>query len=460
MTSWGAGILMFCLMPACAKAPQPRTGPDWTGGAGGGTIVISGATPIAASGTIGVNYWLWPATWGDTVAATEPKIAALAPRLIRIGGHNNDNNMPEHFDAAELDRAMAYAAAVGAEPILQVPLLADETGVRPTATDAAAMVTMANVTGQYGVKYFSIGNEPDLYPDQETALAGYTAIDYCADAKAFVPAMKAVDPTIKIVGPDLSWKYQSGTNDWLTQILTDCGDLFDVIAVHRYPFAPEAATLANARQDASTYRTTIAHLRAILTSTGFGDKPLAITETNITYDGEPAKSTLDASPGTVPAGLWTADLVGVSLSENLWTTLYWSISETWTLGLITPDSRAPRPAYHALRLWAEHGAGASNLSVVSAPKGVNVYAMRDDASALTRLMIVNWNATAQDLSLMLTDTPNVSPLASVTVAGQSMTAVELADTGAASAWTYGPDQATAGGDAIPLEVAPASMPSP
>ena len=34
--------------------------------------------------------------------------------------------------------------------------------------------------------------------------------DYCAAVTAYVAAMKAVDPTIKIVGPDLAYKYQAG----------------------------------------------------------------------------------------------------------------------------------------------------------------------------------------------------------------------------------------------------------
>lgn len=42
--------------------------------------------------------------------------------------------------------AVAYARAIGAEPLIQVPLLADIDGSPPTAASAAAMVTYANVT--------------------------------------------------------------------------------------------------------------------------------------------------------------------------------------------------------------------------------------------------------------------------------------------------------------------------
>ena len=168
---------------------------------------------------------MWSPTYGDDVAGTETLVAALKPSFMRVGGYNNDANIPDPFDDGQLDTMVAYARAIGAEPILQVPVLGDTAGQQPTAATAAQMVTYANVTKGYGIKYFSVGNEPDIYDQQASATApsrpGYTAADTCATITSFVAAMKAVDPTIKIVGPDLSWKYQAGNgaNDWLTPIL-------------------------------------------------------------------------------------------------------------------------------------------------------------------------------------------------------------------------------------------------
>ncbi len=231
--------------------------------------------------------------FGDDVTGTDTLTAALKPTLMRVGGYNNDANTQSPFDDAAFDTAVAYARAIGAEPIIQVPLLADTGGKPPTAATAAAMVTYANVTKSYGLKYFSIGNEPDLYASQglvadptQPAIPGYTPAAYCATARAYVTAMKAVDPTIKIVGPDLSWKYiaGSGANDWLTPILTSCGDLFDIVAIHRYPFEAAQATLAAAAADAASFRNVMTSVRGILQATGQGAKPLALTEMNIVYD--------------------------------------------------------------------------------------------------------------------------------------------------------------------------------
>jgi hypothetical protein len=240
-----------------------------------GTVLVSAAaasrTSRATSG-IGVSYWQWSPTWGNLIAGTEAQVAALKPMVIRIGGYNNDANTPDNFDNAQIDKAVAYARAIGAEPILQVPLLAaDSKGTAPTPENAAAMVTYANVTAKYGIKYFSVGNEPDLYPDatgSTKGIAGYTASAFCTSLSAYVAAMKAADPTIKILGPELSWKYQSGANDWLTTILQTCGASIDIVTVHRYPIDPAKTTVAAAAADATSLNGTIAHLRDHATSGG------------------------------------------------------------------------------------------------------------------------------------------------------------------------------------------------
>jgi hypothetical protein len=373
-----------------------------------------------------------------------------------VGGHNNDNNQPNPFSETEIDNAVAYVRAVGGEMILQMPLLGDQAGAIPTAATAAAMVTYANVTKGYGVKYFSIGNEPDLYPDQELTLPGYKPADFCASARAFVTAMKGVDPTIKIVGPDLSWKYQAGqgANDWMTPILTSCGDLFDVVSFHRYPFAPTAALASAAQADAPAFHNLIGSIRGIMRTAGQGDKPLALTEANITYDGAPEKSTLDASPNTVPAGLWAADMLGTALGDGLWTTLWWSLSEGWTLGLLTASSHVPRPTYHALRAYAEHF-GPTLIQVTSTPAGVRAYASRDAADTTTQIIVVNWNQSDQAVTFKIAGTTAVVDPVAFTLSARTFTAVEIPDVGTPAAWSYGAQQWAAQADPEPLAAATA-----
>jgi hypothetical protein len=430
---------LVCLSGYCV---QPR---DTDAGATVNPLVISTANRTPRTTTWSVNYWEW-LSLGNGTAGTESLVAALKPALIRIGGYNNDANTPQPFSNDELDTAVAYARAIGAEPILQVPLLADTSGQPATAAVAAAMVKYANVTKGYALKYFAVGNEPDLYASQGSlvdssapAIPGYTPSDYCASVTAYVAAMKAVDPTIQIVGPDLSYKYQagSGDNDWLTPILSQCGDLFDIVSIHRYPFEAKQATLAAARTDTAAFRSVMASVRGVLQATGQGGKPLALTEMNIAYDA--TTCVIDASPGTVGSALWMADSLGAAIDLGLWTSAVWDIADTddWALGLLgMPPAHTPRPPYYAYALYADHF-GPTLLDVPAAPSGVSAHASRNQADDATEVIAVNWNPASEPLSFQVTGLASAPDATTFVLPATSITAVEIPDQGAASAWSYG-----------------------
>jgi hypothetical protein len=453
---------LVCASDICVRLSNTDGGAD--GGPAASPVVVSALTVAPRETAWAVNYWQWMPSYGDDVTGTNALLAPLGARLMRVGGYNNDANTPDPFDDAALDQAVAYARAIGAEPLIQVPLLADTAGKPPTAATAAAMVTYANVTKAYGIKYFSIGNEPDLYSTQGLvsdptmpAIPGFTPAAYCATATAYVAAMKAVDPTIKIVGPDLSWKYQAGTsNDWLTPILTGCGSLFDLISIHRYPFEAAQATLAAAAIDAAAFRNTIASVRGILQATGQGSKPLGLTEMNVAYDA--TLCVLDASPGTVGSALWLADGLGTAIDLGLWTSAVWDISDSddWALGLIGPaPAHLPRPEYYAYALYAQH-VGPEVLTVTSAPAGVSVHASRDAGDDATAIIVVNWNETPVTLAFSVTGLAAATAPATFTLPAVSVAAVEIPDHGAAAAWTYGEAQRARAVGPEPLGAAGAS----
>jgi hypothetical protein len=401
------------------------------GPAGTITVPIDNPAPIGER-ALGLNYWSWVDAWGNNVAKTAEVISALSPQLIRIGGHTNDVNDPEPFDAAELDEAVAYIRSMGAEPLVQVPVLADVNGEAPTPETAAEMVTYLNVTNGYGIKYFSIGNEPDLYGDQGDMPSDYTVDLFLETYLAFADAMKAVDSDILLVGPDLSWKYQSGDNDWLTPFLEACGEAVDIVSIHRYPIDPAETTIDRAMGDAENFRNLIGQIRDKMGVAGMADAPLAITEANITWDGDPTSSTLEASPGTFYAGLWAADTLGVALEEGLFSYMFWSISEGWTLGILNGVS--PRPIYHMIKMYADHF-GPNTLDTVADAEGVSAYAGRTDSDDGTVVMVLNKNALPSEQTIALDDgdvdvkTVHVFP-------PYSLSAVTIPDDGDVSIVTY------------------------
>jgi hypothetical protein len=427
--------------------------------------VISAGSPTPVATTWSVNYWMWAPSYGDDVSGTETLVAPLKPSFLRVGGYNNDANIPDPFDDAKLDAMVAYARAIGAEPILQVPVLGDTAGHQPTAATAAQMVTYANVTQGYGIKYFAVGNEPDVYDQQASATApsrpGYTAADYCATARDFVAAMKAVDPSIKIVGPDLAWKYQAnnGANDWLTPILQTCGDLLDVVSIHRYPFEAAMATLPAAAADRASFRQVITSVMGIMQATGQGAKPLALTEMNVAYDA--TTCVLGASPATVGGALWLADALGSAIQLGLWTSAVWDISddESYALGLIgRAPAHVPRPAYYAYLLFAQHF-GTSQVGVMG-PSGVSAYASRNQANDATQVIYVNWNSTDVGVQVQVTGLATAPAAPTFRLPALSMGAIELPDTGPASAWTYGEAEraAAVGPQPLAMGTAPAAGP--
>jgi hypothetical protein len=406
MKSWIESLvpmLAFATAGCHATGGATATGPADAGTVFARPIVVSAATRTARTTTWSVNYADWTPASGDDVAGTEDLVRALAPALLRVGGYDTDVNTPDPFDDAALDRAIAYARAIGAEPVLQVPLVRDASGEPPTAATAAAMVTYANVTRGYHVRYFSIGNEPDLYASQGApgdptrgAIPNYEPADYCSSARDDVAAMKAVDPTIQILGPDLASHYRPPTADWLTPILQGCGDLFDVISVHRIPFGAGGGTLDQTTADPAAFRDTIASIRQIMALSGYGTKPLALTATDVASDPAPAGSLPIAAPGTVPAALWWADVLGASLDLGLWTAALpvLSDSDDRSLGALgPPPSHAPRPAYYAYELYADHS-GPTLLQVAAAPPGMSVHASRSQADDATDVIVVNWNVSS------------------------------------------------------------------
>jgi hypothetical protein len=422
----GAATLVACAEHV-SQAPLPDPGPP--------TVVVTGAGsfPVAAQ-ALGQNYWCWVAQWGDDVGRVQDKAASLGVDFLRAGGYNNDANTPEPFTHAQIDELVAYARAIGAAPSLQVPLIAGPDGRTPTPQLAADLVTYCNWTRGYGVKYWEIGNEPDLYAGKDKP-DGYGVSDYCASFRSFAEAMKAVDPTIQVLGPELSWKYVPG-NDWISPFLDQCGSQVDVVTIHLYPFPAAQCTIANAMSQGERFRATIRSVRALLDTHGTSGKPLGITESNLSWEGEPEKNTLPASLGTFYAGLWTADAIGIGLEERLWTLAFWSLSEGWTTGFYEHATARARPAAHAYRLYSSHF-GPTLLHARTVPTGLSVYASRDDGARKTAVMLINRSASPRTEVVGFEDLPASLAKQAVRLPEYSLTLMEVPDGGGApQVWRY------------------------
>jgi hypothetical protein len=153
-------------------------------------------------------------------------------KTIRIGGHAYDKNMPSNETLLDWVRKIQ---AMGAEPVLQV------SKYQP-AEVAAELVRLFNVEKHEGIapiKYWNIGNEPWLQanrPAQSTM--GALVETYF---KPIAAAMKAVDSTIMIYGPnecDYMDYYDDlfgGKNDITGKVPGHTYYYCDGLTWHRYP---------------------------------------------------------------------------------------------------------------------------------------------------------------------------------------------------------------------------------
>jgi hypothetical protein len=256
-------------------------------------------------------------------------------------------------------------------------------------------------------------------------------MEFCSDFNAWSAAMKRVDPGISILGPELSWRYfpQGGSDDWLTPFLSRCRGRFDLVAIHRHPFAASAGTIANAMGDGAQLRQVVQGVRAQMAASGLAQVPLAITEADTSWDGRPENGTQSASPQTFYAGLWIADSLGAAIAQQLWAKCYWSLSEGWTLGIIEAGTGRPRPSYHAFRMVAEHVG--PTLLQATAPAGISVYASRSASGAATALLVVNKNPTSNEETIVLSGASGAPASRTYEFPPYSLTALSIPDDGGA-----------------------------
>lgn len=160
---------------------------------------------------------------------SEPTVARTAGLKDYPGMFNPDGSTV--FDPLDFDEYIALCRSVGAEPVVVVaadrylmPVADGERGAdRGVLIEHAAQwVRYANITRNYGVKYWMIGNET-----WNANNPGSTAEIYAADVIDFARAMKAVDPSILIIA-------NGDSEDYFGTVITRAGEFIDRLTVSNY----------------------------------------------------------------------------------------------------------------------------------------------------------------------------------------------------------------------------------
>jgi hypothetical protein len=284
-------------------------------------------------------------------------------KLIRYGGEHADENMPTRHQYLQMTDS---ARSKGIEILLQVPY----NNNYYTADTAAELVRFINVTMKRNVKFWSIGNEPDLPPPN--GYGYYTASPVADYTRQFAEKMKRVDSTIVTLGPELT--YYDDRNNLISELTTPGGyyDItgrvpghsyyyLDIITFHSYPFGGKQTRdelITNLRDPWH-----ISHMLDLLKERldscnkfhhrGKNALKIALTETNMNYTNSPD---IELNAHGFLCGQFWCELMGVGMEKGVEFLAFWSVIEN-SLGYIDEKTGKLWPTYHHYKLMTEYFRG-------------------------------------------------------------------------------------------------------
>lgn len=376
-------IVSACGSPAVTATPKATATPVPTAAPtpAAGLFVDAGSDQGPISPLVyGTNY-------GPSISfppELEPQVEAAGLKTFTFpGGNWGDEN---DVTTDQIDGFVTYCKKLGAEPRIVIRL---KDG---TAAAAADMVKYANVTMGYGVKYWGVGNETDLY--EANGLTGYTVDQYNTDYRSFALAMKAVDPKIKLIGPDVSQfaanasdSYMQARVAWLSSFLKADGDLVDMVSVHRYPLPVDAQTSPTAddlRVGGREWDQSIPALRALIKQQTGKDLPVAVTEINSSWA---INAGTDGSMDSHMNAIWFADVLGTLINQKVDMVDQFALAGDW--GIVGRGK--VNPIYYDYIMFQHFGT--ELLRAASDDQLVRVYAAKRPDGTVT-VMIVNLGAAA------------------------------------------------------------------
>ncbi|MFI6505983.1 cellulose binding domain-containing protein [Streptosporangium sp. NPDC050855] len=279
--------------------------------------------PVPETG-IGTNHAIWDTQLGNDTTADLLKDAGV--KVLRYPGgsysdiyHWADHTAPGGYVApnTDFDTFMRGVRRTGAQPMVTANY---GTG---TAAEAAAWVRYANVTKDYGVKYWEIGNEnygngrygaaweADDHADKSPA-------EYARHVVAYSDAMKAVDPTIKIgavLTTPANWPdaivADGDTGSWNDVVLAAAGSKIDFVILHWYPGSLDKTGHIPDMIDLTR--------RQIARHVGAGSERIGIAMTEFNT-GSNTNGT-----NTQPGALAAADAYATLLANGVFTVDWWNV---------------------------------------------------------------------------------------------------------------------------------------
>jgi hypothetical protein len=373
--------LLFILLAGCAPAASVPVSPTAIPTPHPDILYVDPGLDLGPISPLvyGSNHGPWAA-----VPANRLEDAYNLPvTVIRFpGGEWGDRNTLQPY---QIDQFMDFCNQIGATATINVRIM------NGAPEEAAELVRYVNIEKGYGIRYWAIGNEPQFY---ESVLGEPYGVErFNREFRAIALAMKAVDPTIQIIGPELTNfgpdpdanPKDSEGKDWMIEFLRANGELVDVVSIHRYPFPASmvspARTVDDLRRDTAHWTPTLRYLRDLVHAETGRDLPIAVTETNSDWTQAVGG---EATPDSFYNAIWWADSLGRMIREQVLLTNYWLIAYNrggWSL--VNRDGLSP--TYYVYEIYQHFGEQLvySNSGV----DDVSIYAARREDGALTLIVI-------------------------------------------------------------------------
>jgi len=264
----------------------------------------------------------------------------------------------------------------------------------------------------YQVRYWELGNEPDVDPAVVPARSVFGCSGNAADEyyggrayaemlKVAYPAIKAQDPGAVVLNGGLLLDRPSGGNDTHPRFLEGIlegggGDYFDILSFHAYSYYdPSTGQMGNPAWPgaATVMPAKVAFIRDLLRRYGHGDKPLMNTESALQC-GEASPQCLEMQAAHAARSYAEAAALGlVAQIHYAWINEHWRFT-----GLVLPDLQ-PKPSYHAFRAASSFLAGASYRGPAAYPAAVEGYTFATLAGGT--LLDVVWSQDGQPREVAL-----------------------------------------------------------
>lgn len=249
----------------------------------------------------------------------------------------------------------------------------------------------------YNVKYWEI--------DNETWAAGSSA--YSNAVKRFAPALKSVDPTIKIIACGGSGYEQS----WNQAVINACANIIDYISIHHYESA------ANYQYGPTSFESHIYQLGSIIAASSNPNIKIDMSEWN-------AQST-DWRTGLYAGGLLNGFERNGDVFEIGGPALFLRhVSATaWDNAFINFDHTGwfPAPNYVVMKLWRDNYAP-SRINMTGPVGDLNAIATKSADGNKLYIKVVNPTDQSVPVKLIIADAFNVGSVSLQLVAPGSLSA--------------------------------------